>query len=175
MRVPHSRRSLAASRAGKHETGMPLFAPQSPLQCCVTAAHSRASLSYAKLMFPVNQPQDSGFPPAGPMPVLRSAFIALSRNRPLRHFCEHSHIGSQLSSRFVAGLEIEDALRVAEAVNNQGMLVSLDSLGESVGTEAEAHAQPISTTACSTPLPAASSTPTLASSSPRWASRSTRN
>ncbi len=74
------------------------------------------------------------------MPVLRSAFIALSHNRPLRRFCEHSRVGSQLSSRFVAGLEIEDALRVAQAVNKQGMLVSLDSLGESVGSEAEARA-----------------------------------
>ena len=74
------------------------------------------------------------------MAVLRSAFIALSRNRPFRRFCEHSRIGSQLSSRFVAGLEIDDALRVAESVNKQGMMVSLDSLGESVATEAEAHA-----------------------------------
>jgi proline dehydrogenase len=36
-------------------------------------------------------------------------------------------------------MEIEDALRVAEAVNKQGMTVSLDSLGESVTSEAEAH------------------------------------
>jgi proline dehydrogenase len=47
-------------------------------------------------------------------------------------------LGGKLSSRFVAGLEIEDALRVAEQVNRQGMLVTLDSLGESVSTEAEA-------------------------------------
>jgi proline dehydrogenase len=39
----------------------------------------------------------------------------------------------------VAGLEIEDALRVAEAVNRQGMAVTLDSLGESVSSEAEAQ------------------------------------
>jgi len=44
-----------------------------------------------------------------------------------------------MSSRFVAGLEIGDALRVAEAVNRQGMLVTLDSLGESVSSEVEAH------------------------------------
>ncbi|MFZ0745505.1 MAG: proline dehydrogenase family protein [Terracidiphilus sp.] len=74
------------------------------------------------------------------MPVLRSAFIALSHNRPLRRFCEHSRMGGKLSSRFVAGLEIEDALRVAESVNKQGMGVTLDSLGESVTTAAEAHA-----------------------------------
>ena len=36
-------------------------------------------------------------------------------------------------------MEIEDALRVAEAVNKQGMSVSLDSLGESVTSESEAH------------------------------------
>ncbi|MGA7859814.1 MAG: proline dehydrogenase family protein, partial [Terracidiphilus sp.] len=36
--------------------------------------------------------------------------------------------------------EIEDALRVAQAVNKQGMHVTLDSLGESVATEAEALA-----------------------------------
>ena len=73
------------------------------------------------------------------MPILRSAFIALSRNRSLRDFCENSRIGVRLSSRFIAGMEIEDALRVAESVNGQGMTVTLDSLGESVTTEAEAH------------------------------------
>jgi proline dehydrogenase len=73
------------------------------------------------------------------MPLLRSAFIALSHNRPLRRFVEHSWMGGRLSSRFVAGMEIEDALRVAEAVNKQGMAVTLDSLGESVTSQAEAH------------------------------------
>lgn len=74
------------------------------------------------------------------MPVLRSAFIALSHNRQLRSFCENSSIGNKLSSRFVAGLEIEDALRVTESVNKQGMFVTLDSLGESVATESAAQA-----------------------------------
>ncbi len=73
------------------------------------------------------------------MPVLRSAFIALSHNRSLRKFAEQSSIGGKLSSRFVAGLEIEDALRVCSQVNQQGMHVTLDSLGESVSTAAEAH------------------------------------
>jgi len=73
------------------------------------------------------------------MGLLRSAFIALSRNRQMRRFSEHSSVGARLSSRFVAGMEIEDALRVAEAVNKQGMAVTLDSLGESVTDEHEAH------------------------------------
>jgi proline dehydrogenase len=74
------------------------------------------------------------------MQVLRSFFIALSHNRLLRRFSERSRLGVRLSSRFVAGMEIDDALRVAEAVNKQGMAVTVDSLGESVTTEAEAMA-----------------------------------
>jgi proline dehydrogenase len=74
------------------------------------------------------------------MPVLRSFFIALSHHRSLRRFSERSRLGHRLSSRFVAGMEIDDALRVAEAVNRQGITVTLDSLGESVTTESEAQA-----------------------------------
>lgn len=73
------------------------------------------------------------------MAVLRSAFIALSHNRALRYFLESSRIGAKLSSRFVAGTTIEDALRAAEAVNRQGIAVTLDSLGESIVSEPEAH------------------------------------
>jgi proline dehydrogenase len=73
------------------------------------------------------------------MPVLRSAFIALSRNRVLRNFCENTRFGRVMSSRFVAGMEIGDALRVAQALNQQGMLVTLDSLGESVSSEVDAQ------------------------------------
>ena len=73
------------------------------------------------------------------MPVLRSAFIALSKNRPLRSFCENTRFGRKMSSRFVAGMEIGDALRVTQALNQQGMHVTLDSLGESVSSEVEAH------------------------------------
>jgi len=74
------------------------------------------------------------------MSLLRTTFIALSQNRMMRRFGERSSVGRKLSSRFVAGMEIEDALRVAEAVNRQGMLVTLDSLGESVTSPLEAHA-----------------------------------
>jgi proline dehydrogenase len=74
------------------------------------------------------------------MPVLRSAFISLSKNRILRNFCEQTSFGRRMSSRFVAGMEIGDALRVAQALNQQGLLVTLDSLGESVSSEVEARA-----------------------------------
>jgi proline dehydrogenase len=74
------------------------------------------------------------------MPILRSFFIALASNRPLRRFSEHSKLGIRVSSRFIAGMEIDDALRVAESVNKDGITVSLDSLGESVTSEREALA-----------------------------------
>ena len=73
------------------------------------------------------------------MPILRSAFISLSRNQTMRRFLENSSVGRRMSSRFVAGKDIADALNVAKAVNDQGMAVTLDSLGESVTSEAEAY------------------------------------
>jgi proline dehydrogenase len=44
-----------------------------------------------------------------------------------------------MSSRFVAGISVEDALRAAKAVNSHGMSTSLDSLGENVATAQEAQ------------------------------------
>jgi proline dehydrogenase len=44
-----------------------------------------------------------------------------------------------MSGRFVAGMSVEDALGACERVNREGIAVSLDSLGESVTTEAEAR------------------------------------
>jgi proline dehydrogenase len=73
------------------------------------------------------------------MNLLRSVFIALSHSRALRRFLEHSSLGVSLSSRFIAGLTMEDVLRVAAEVNRQGIAVTLDSLGESVASEAEAR------------------------------------
>lgn len=52
---------------------------------------------------------------------------------------EQSRFGVKISSRFIAGMSIDDALKAAESVNRQGMAVTLDSLGESVTTEVEAH------------------------------------
>ncbi len=71
--------------------------------------------------------------------VLRSALIALSQNKPLRSFAEQSRMGQKMSGRFIAGMQVSDALRVAETLNREGIPVSLDSLGENVSTEAEAR------------------------------------
>ncbi len=74
------------------------------------------------------------------MPLLRSAFIALSRNRPLRRFSESSPAGRRVSSRFVAGLEAREVLGAAASLNREGILATLDSLGENVHSPEEAHA-----------------------------------
>jgi len=71
--------------------------------------------------------------------LLRSAFIALSRNKTMRSFSERSAVGRKLSGRFVAGMTVEDALAACERVNQEGIAVSLDSLGESVSVEAQAR------------------------------------
>ncbi len=73
------------------------------------------------------------------MAILRSTFISLSRNQPLRRFSEASAAGRRVSSRFVAGLEIEDVLKATAALNAQGIAATLDSLGENVHTPEEAR------------------------------------
>jgi proline dehydrogenase len=71
--------------------------------------------------------------------MLRSVFIALSTNRPLRAFSERSTIGRAMSSRFVAGMSVDEALAVCAKLNAEGISTSLDSLGESVSTRPEAE------------------------------------
>jgi len=56
----------------------------------------------------------------------------------LRSFSEKSSIGQRLSSRFVAGTTVEDALRATRAVNELGLSVSIDNLGENVTNAEEA-------------------------------------
>jgi proline dehydrogenase len=71
--------------------------------------------------------------------VLRSFFVRLSENRPIRGFAERSSVGKRLSSRFVAGTTIQDAVAATRAVNHLGMHVSLDNLGENVTNAEEAR------------------------------------
>lgn len=72
--------------------------------------------------------------------MLRSLFIALSESRRLRELAEGSALGRRLSSRFVAGTQIEDVLRAALVVNQSNLRVSVDNLGENVTSAAEARA-----------------------------------
>ena len=70
--------------------------------------------------------------------MLRAFFVGLSENRSVRAFAERSSMGQRLSSRFVAGTSIQDAVVATQAVNRLGMHVSLDNLGENVTNVEEA-------------------------------------
>src|SRR5580704_10898046 len=71
--------------------------------------------------------------------MLRTFFVRLSENPFLRRFAERSSLGHRVSSRFVAGTEIADAVRSTKAVNRAGMSVSIDNLGENVTNPDEAR------------------------------------
>ncbi len=70
--------------------------------------------------------------------MLRTAFIKLSENKPLRHFAETSPLGLRFSGRFVAGTQLADAVRSPRLVNRRGASVSIDNLGENVTNADEA-------------------------------------
>jgi proline dehydrogenase len=72
--------------------------------------------------------------------VLRALFISLSESHWLRTVAERSSIGQKISSRFVAGTQVEDVLRATRAINESGPTVSIDNLGENVSNVDEARA-----------------------------------
>ena len=53
---------------------------------------------------------------------------------------ERSAIGQRFSSRFVAGTQVEDVLQATRKVNQAGLSVSIDNLGENVTNADEARA-----------------------------------
>lgn len=71
--------------------------------------------------------------------MLRSLFISLSESRWLRALAERSAPGQRVSGRFVAGTQLEDAMRVTQQLNSAGLSVSIDNLGENVTNSAEAR------------------------------------
>jgi proline dehydrogenase len=71
--------------------------------------------------------------------MLRAFFISLSESRTIRRIAERSPIGKRMSSRFVAGLAVDDAIRVTREVNALGMSVTLDNLGENTTNADEAR------------------------------------
>jgi len=78
--------------------------------------------------------------------MLRSLLLYLSERESPKKLLTGNPLGRRLASRFIAGEEIEDALRVIRRLNGEGFLVTLDCLGESVHEAAAAE------TACQTYL-----------------------
>jgi proline dehydrogenase len=72
--------------------------------------------------------------------VLRQVFIGLSESKRLRAVAEHSAIGQRTSRRFVAGTVLEDGVAATRAMNQQGLAVTLDHLGENVTNIEDARA-----------------------------------
>lgn len=72
--------------------------------------------------------------------VLRNSFLWMSQNRSLRRWMESSSTAHALTSRFIAGLSLEDGISLAKTLGDQGIQTALDHLGENVGTVQEAKA-----------------------------------
>jgi proline dehydrogenase len=71
--------------------------------------------------------------------VLRATFISLSESKSIRSAAEKTWIGQRLSRRFVAGTTVEEALAATRAMNQLGLAVSVDNLGENVTNAGEAR------------------------------------
>jgi proline dehydrogenase len=71
---------------------------------------------------------------------LRATFLYLSRNGRLRSWAENSGFARRLSSRFIAGSSLDDALAVCRRIRGEGITATLDYLGENVKSLAEAAA-----------------------------------
>ena len=71
--------------------------------------------------------------------MLRSSLLFLSRQQRIFDFVKNVGLARQMASRFVAGETIATALAAVEQLNAKGITASLDLLGESVASEAEAR------------------------------------
>jgi proline dehydrogenase len=71
--------------------------------------------------------------------MLRSSLLYLSRQQRIFDFVKNVGFARQMASRFVAGETVSTALAAVEQLNAKGISASLDLLGESVSSEAEAR------------------------------------
>ena len=75
--------------------------------------------------------------------MLRSLLLYLSERESPKNLLMGNPLGRRLASRFIAGEEVDDALRVVRRLKSEGFMVTLDCLGESIqeGAAAEAACQ----------------------------------
>jgi len=64
--------------------------------------------------------------------VLRSTLLFLSRQQRLRRWVEESTVSRRFTGRFIAGRTLDDGLAVCRRLNGEGVLATLDHLGENV-------------------------------------------
>jgi proline dehydrogenase len=72
--------------------------------------------------------------------MLRPFLIYLSQKQTPKKFLTSHALGRRMAARFIAGEELEDALKVVRRLNTEGFMVTLDLLGESVQEASEAEA-----------------------------------
>ncbi len=71
--------------------------------------------------------------------MLRQFFIALSESKGIRAIAERSPMGRRASQRFVAGTTMDDIMAASKAMNDAGIAVTMDVLGENVTNAEEAR------------------------------------
>jgi proline dehydrogenase len=73
--------------------------------------------------------------------LTRSVLIYLSRQEGLKEFAAHFRLFKKLTTRFVAGETIDEAVAAIRELNAEGCTASFDHLNESVANPAEAEAE----------------------------------
>jgi proline dehydrogenase len=71
--------------------------------------------------------------------MLRQLLLYLSTANWARNIASNWFLAKRVARRFVAGESIPEAISAAEQLNNKGILVTLDYLGESVESEADSQ------------------------------------
>ena len=71
--------------------------------------------------------------------MLKGTLLYLANRRPVYRLIMRHDLLRGLAQRYVAGEELADGIVVAQTLNTQGLLVSLDHLGESVSNRATAR------------------------------------
>ena len=71
--------------------------------------------------------------------MLRRLFIALSHSESMRHFVTHFGPARRTARRFIAGEKLDEAIAVVRGLNGQGILATLDHLGENVASREDAR------------------------------------
>jgi len=72
--------------------------------------------------------------------MLRSTLLYLAEKQTPKKLLTGHALGRRMAARFIAGEELEEALKVVRRLNAEGFMVTLDVLGESVQEAAEAGA-----------------------------------
>jgi proline dehydrogenase len=71
--------------------------------------------------------------------MIKDTLLYLAQNQRMRDFVIQNSLTRNASRRFVAGEALEEGIQAARALNQQGMTVALDYLGENVSDAREAE------------------------------------